>query len=98
MTQDELRIKSWTDDKDIQVQWYAEFLDDGDFELWQPHCYEYLPDTTAMIEAQRQYCRGLWFKLRFPEYGTQEHGTMSSQMATAYNDLIELKKLYEEIK
>lgn len=57
------------------IDWYAEFLHDGDFERFQPvcdhdkHSLQYLKDC---VEIQREYVRALWIKQRLPVFLSPE--------------------------
>jgi len=51
-------------DFDSRIEYYSKFLEDGDFEYWQPVCYMDLDDP----ERVRRFKRFLWIATRFPKW------------------------------
>ena len=89
---EKLRLEKWNckENKDFQFQdrleIYGSFMDDGDFEYWQPCCYEndeekrieamsLKPDQSLdpqSFEYRRQKKRIFWIQSRFVSYQSHE--------------------------
>ncbi len=72
MNLDEIAEKRfYNHDKNIDLEArfnsYSEFLEDGDFEYWQPVCYMDLNDA----EKVRKFKRFQWIAMRFPKWQSE---------------------------
>ena len=56
--------ESFYDEFDTRLEYYSKFLEDGDFEYWEPICF--MDRNTP--EFRRKLMRALWIINRFTEW------------------------------
>ena len=81
LTIDEWRQKFYEEaDFDTTMNIYGIFLEDGDFEKYQPHCYEIsnsIEFKKEKLEALRQFIRCRWIYDRYTDLFSKEWYVLS---------------------
>ena len=71
-----------------RIEYYSNFLNDNDFETYQPFCYEH--NTGQKKDAYKNLVRALWITRRFEGLETKRHSKLSLWQQEAYDRMINL--------